>query len=185
MIAAVDKLKESSSSQFQILMDQVKSYSTLIAEIGLTPESFQTKTLRFWGLLVKLPILLLTLPLFLFGFVNIMLPVGTAFLFSKKIKDVQFVSSIRFVIGMLLSPITIIIQTLLFWAISGNAIYTLGYLISVLIGAVIAYNWRRYFFAIALDLKFIKLRLSKPDLISKLKALQSSIYSSVQKLLDQ
>jgi len=183
MIAAVDKRKASNHSLFQNLMDDVKTYSILVKEAGLTLRSIQTAGLRLWGLLIKLSLLLTSLPLFIYGYLNSIIPIAGAKLLSKKIKDPQFISSIRFVVGMLLFPIAYIIQTLLFWAISGNGIYTLCYMASLPVGAVIAYNWRRYFLAAALDMKFIRVKILKPELISKVKVIHESIYNRVCELM--
>lgn len=183
MIAAIDKQKISNPSQFQTLMGDVKTYSGLVDEAGITLGSIQTTNLKLWSLLIKIPLLLITLPLFVFGYVNSIIPVAGAFLLSKKIKDPQFVSSIRFVVGMFLFPIAFIVQTFLFWAISGSGLYALCYLVSILLGAVIAYNWRRYFLAAAMDLKFIRIRMAKPELVDKLKGLNGSIYARVAGLI--
>lgn len=183
MIAAVDKLKIENPSQFQILMDDVKTYSGLVKENGLTLKSIQTTNIKLYGLLIKLPLLLITLPLFIWGFINNIIPVGGAYLLSKKIKDVQFISSIRFVVGMFLFPIAYIIQVVLFWIISGNGLYALYYLVSLAIGAVIAYNWRRYFLDLVMDFKLFKVRMINPVLVSKLKEINSSIYSRVKGLV--
>ena len=183
MIAAVDKMKIDQPSSFQTLMDDVKTHSALVKESGLTFKSFQIPSLKLWGLLIKLPLLLFTLPLFVWGFVNNIIPVAGAYLISKKIKDVQFISSIRFVVAMFLFPITYIIQLFLFWAISGNGINTLYYFASLVIGAVIAYNWRRFFYAAVLDLKLLRFRITKTAIAEKLKGTQSSIYSRIVGLM--
>ncbi len=180
MITAVDQLKVENLSQFQILMDDVKTYSGLVKENGLTLKSIQTANIKLYGLLIKLPLLLITLPLFIWGFINNIIPVGGAYLLSKKIKDVQFISSIRFVVGMFLFPIAYIIQVALFWIISGNGLYALYYLTSLIVGAVIAYNWRRYYFASMHDLKLLRFKLSKSELMGNLKGLNDSIYKRVE-----
>lgn len=183
MIAAVDKHKSDNNSQFQTLMADVKVYSNLVKESGLNLKSVQTTALKLWSLLIKLPLLLVTLPLFIYGFVNNIIPIGGAYMLSKKIKDPQFISSIRFVVGMLLFPIAFLIQTMLFWAISGNGLYALYYLISLPIGAIVAYHWRRYLFASASDLKWMYLIFSKPQLSKRLKGLYESIYDRVVGLM--
>lgn len=183
MIVAVDKLKVENSSKFLTLMGDVKTYSGLVKETGLTFRSIQATNLKLWGLLIKLPLLLVTLPLFTWGFVNNIIPIASAYLLSKKIKDVQFISSIRFVVGMFLFPIAYLIQFLLFWAISGNGLYALYYLASLILGAIIAYNWRRYFYAAILDFKLLRFKLSKPELMGKLKGLNNSINKIIDELM--
>ena len=184
MIAAVDKLKVENQSRFQTLMDDVRNYSGLVKETGLTFKSIQTSSLKLWGLLIKLPILLITLPLFIWGYANNIIPIAGAYLLSKKIKDPQFISSIRFVVGMFLFPLAYIIQASLFWAISGNALYTLYYLVGLVLGAIVAYNWRKDYYSAVQDLKLIKFRFAESGLMGKLEGLNESIYNRVDGLIN-
>ena len=55
MIAKVDDLKLNNPSAFQSLMDNVKSYSSLIKETGLLSKSIQATSIKLWGLLIKTP----------------------------------------------------------------------------------------------------------------------------------
>ncbi|MHC1702916.1 MAG: 1-acyl-sn-glycerol-3-phosphate acyltransferase [Tenuifilaceae bacterium] len=179
MIAKVDNLKLINPSAFQSLMDNVKSYSNLIKETGLSSKSIQTTSIKLWGLLIKIPILLITLPLFLYGYLNNIVSILTPLKFSKSIKDEQFISSVRFVVGMFLFPIMFLIQTLVFWAISGNGIYALIYLVSLPIGAAIAYLWRKYALCAFMDIKLIRFKTSNPEKYLKIKNLHKTIIETI------
>jgi 1-acyl-sn-glycerol-3-phosphate acyltransferase len=180
MIAAVDKLKIDSPSLFQALIDDVRSFSIAIKEVNLTPNSIQSGNLKLWGLVVKLPILLATLPLFVFGFINNAIPLSAAYFLSNKIKDEQFISSIRFVVGMFAFPLLYMIQTLLLWAVIGKGIYALCYFASLPIGAIIAYQWRKYYHTTAMDMKVITI---KHAYIIKLRELKSSIIARISDII--
>jgi len=179
MIAEVDDFKLNNPTVFQSLMDNVKSYSGLIKETGLSSKSIQTTSLKLWGLLIKIPILILTLPLFLYGYINNIVSILTPLKFSKKIKDEQFISSVRFVVGMFLFPIMFLTQTLIFWAISGNGLYALIYLASLPIGAAIAYLWRKYALCAFMDIKLIRFKTSNPEKYLKLRNLNKSIIETI------
>lgn len=183
MIVAVDGYKVKDKSGFDTLMNHVKDYSTKVKETGLTYKSVQKSALKLWALFVKAPILLATLPLFIYGYVNNFIPVAVAYKISNKIKDDQFISSIRFVVGMLLFPIAYLIQTLLFWAISGNGIYSLFYLASLIISAIFAYQWRKCFYNAVADIKWIKVIITKKDLKNDLIDHDSLIYNTVERLM--
>ncbi|NOU19803.1 MAG: hypothetical protein HOO91_19780 [Bacteroidales bacterium] len=185
MIAAVDKFKTNSPGQFQNLMDEVKSYSKLISETGLSSNSIQAKGIKLWSLLIKLPLLLITLPLFVGGFVNNIIPIAVTNKASKKIKDVQFISSIRLVVGMFIFPIMFIIQTLVFWAISGNGIYSLCYLISLPLGAVMAYLWRKYALKAIEDIKWVICKFRNPEKTTRLIQLNNSIYNTISPSIEK
>lgn len=182
MIAKVDTLKTDSPSQFQNLMDDVRSYSKLLGESGLSTKSIQASKLKPLGLLIKLPILLATLPLFIYGFVNNIIAIALPYKFSKKIKDKQFISSIRFVAGMFLFPIIYLIQPLIFWAISGNGIYALIYLASLPISAIFAYQWRKCYLNSMESIDLLRKKRKHPEMINKLRELSNSIHQRVEGL---
>lgn len=179
MIAKVDEIKVSDQQSFQKLMGEAKEYSNLIKESGLTSKSIRTSTLKLWSLIIRIPLLIATLPLFVYGYVNNIVSILVPYKLSKKVKDDQFISSIRFVVAMFIFPIIFLIQTLVFWAISGNGLYALCYLISLPISAILVYMWRKYCISAVLDIKLIKVNLSKPELVKRIKELQVSIIKLV------
>ncbi len=183
MIAAVDGYRVKDQTGFDLLMNQTRDYSSKIKEAGLTYKSVQKSALKLWALILKVPILIATLPLFIYGYVNNFIPISAAYKVSQKIKDDQFISSIRFVVGMFLFPIAYLIQTLLFWAISGNGIYALYYLASLILGAIFAYQWRKCYYNAIADIKWVKAILAKKDLKNNLLEFNASIYNTVERLM--
>lgn len=179
MIAAVDSMKVNNPAKFQSLMEEVKAYSSIVKETGLSPRTFQTSNLKLWSLLIRLPLLLITLPLFIYGYVNNIVSIVAPYQFSKKVKDEQFISSIRFVVGMFIFPIMFLIQTLIFWAISGNGLYALVYLATLPIGAAIAYLWRKYALDVLNDFKLMRFKSAKTETYNKIKSLESSLRNLV------
>jgi len=179
MIAKVDDIKVSDQQSFQTIIDDVKEYSKLIKESGLTPKSICTPTLQLWSLIVRIPLLLATLPLFVYGYLNNIVSILVPYKLSKKVKDDQFISSIRFVVAMFVFPIMLLFQTLIFWAISGNGLYAIYYLISLPVGAILAYYWRKCYYNALSDFKRIRLGSLKPEIFKKLKELQVSIVNRV------
>lgn len=183
MIAAVDSFKASNSSGFENLVDSVRKYTSMVKNAGLNFNSIQKSGLKLWSLLIKIPLLLATLPLFIYGFVNNFIPVAAAYKLSKKVKDDQFISSIRFVVGMFLFPVAYLIQTLLFWVISGSGIYALYYLASLIIGAIFAYHWRKCFYSSLGDLKILSFRMKRRDEYLKMNHYQKKIYEDTLTLI--
>jgi len=179
MIAKVDEIKAKDQQSFQTLMDEVKSFSQLVKEYELTPKSIGTSTLKLWSLIVRIPLLIATLPVFIYGYLNNIVSILVPYKLSKKVKDDQFISSIRFVVAMFVFPIMFIIQTLVFWAISENGLYALYYLISLPISAIAVYLWRKYCLCAVSDIKLIKVNLSKPESVKRINELQVSIVKLV------
>jgi 1-acyl-sn-glycerol-3-phosphate acyltransferase len=183
MIASVDKLKVDNQPRFMELMDEVKSFSNLIITNELTLKSAKAGKLKLWSLVLQLPLLLATSALFVYGFINNIITISASYLLSNKIKDEQFISSIRFAVGMLIFPIAVIVQAIIFLAISRNGLFTLYYIASIPVSAIIAYNWRRYFISALQYLKVARLHISKPDLIAQIKTLNGLIYNKVKEVM--
>jgi 1-acyl-sn-glycerol-3-phosphate acyltransferase len=77
-------------------------------------------------------------PFFLYGFINHILPWAIIHWFLKtKVKDPQFIGSLKFALGMVLVPFFYLLQTGLCYAISGSWIISGIYLISLPVSVVL------------------------------------------------
>jgi len=89
-----------------------------------------------------------SLPIFLYGFINNILEYLLFTTLINKIKDKQFHSSVKFAISFTILPIIYFIQSGVFYAFNGNLLWTLAYLFSLPISAYFAnkyrYNWLDY-----------------------------------------
>lgn len=122
-------------------------------------------------------LLLLGLPIFIYGFLNSAIYYFFSMKFLKKIKDKQFHSSFKFGIGAILGPFLFLIQALIFWAITGNFVWAVVYYISLPVSAIIA-NKYRYLFKRLREWKIIMMKVFKPKEYKV-------IMKSRQSLLDQ
>ncbi len=157
LIAFTDNIKTRQPELFRLLMEKVSGYSGLLNKFHLNPEQYPFKV-NPAILTLKILALAITLPLFIYGLINNIIPVYLPYRLSKKFKDEQFHSSIKLAAGLILFPISYLVQTLLFWAVSGNGILTLLYFISLPVSAIILYNWRRYWQSITANFEIIKAR---------------------------
>lgn len=80
-------------------------------------------------------------PIYLYGRLTHSIPHWIMhYLVTKKIKDDQFIGSIKLSVGIFLIPIYYLLVTALFFLISDNLIWTLGFLISLPISGLFAYS---------------------------------------------
>lgn len=71
-------------------------------------------------------------PVFIYSFVNHILPWAVIqWVLKKKVTDAQFISSIRFAVGMVVVPLAYLIQAAVCYELSGSWPLTLGYFISL------------------------------------------------------
>jgi hypothetical protein len=72
-------------------------------------------------------------PIFWYAYLNIILPRSIILkIIQKKVKDLQFIGSLKFALGMVLVPIFIVLQSLLVFSLLNLAI-AVGYAVSVLV----------------------------------------------------
>lgn len=96
----------------------------------------------------KIVLLIIGLPIFIYGFVNHFIYYKLSLKMIHKIKDPQFYTSFKFGIAAIVSPFIYLIHFLVFYLISGNLNWALIYFVSLPISAVFAnhyhYWWKSF-----------------------------------------
>jgi len=90
-------------------------------------------------------LLIISLPIFLFGFINAIPYYLLTMKFIKSLKNEQFHSSFKFGIALIFFPIMFSLHSLIFGLITSNMIWAFYYLIATLISVVIANRYRYLF----------------------------------------
>jgi len=109
------------------LVEQLKSDQDIIVTTHQLPESSpisKEKTsavnTHWWN------------PFFLYGFINHIIPWAIIRWFIKtKVKDPQFIGSLKFALGMILVPIFYLFQTWMLYALSGSGVISILYFLSL------------------------------------------------------
>ena len=169
IISALDELQKNNEDSFSNLMNCAKQLKKEIESAGFKEMPSFHEINNQSSLIFQIPLLLITLPVFLYGIVNNIFPLGILTLISSKIKDPQFLSSFRYVVGFLLFPIFYLIQTIVFALVSENGLWTLCYLASLPISFFLMQKWRKLFFSMVNRSKLLSFRLSKPKVFLNLK----------------
>ncbi|HOY73133.1 MAG TPA: hypothetical protein PLX53_08370, partial [Tenuifilaceae bacterium] len=149
--------------------------------VKLLPAS--SKTLR--DLPIRLLLLLITMPVALYGAVNNAIPIAVPYLLSKKFKDVQFHSSIKHAGALLLTPLAYLVQTLVVGFVLKNIWLALAYLATLPLGAAAFYLWRREFFRFTSQLSLRRFRKAKAEEFDLVNHLNNQIYRTVTGLVDK
>jgi hypothetical protein len=104
MIAMLDKELASAADNIKNLDTQVTEYQSGLQKTGLRDWVIKKEKYSMAGIAVSALLKVIFLPLFMAGFINNILPYWFAAAKGAKIKDTQFQSSFKFVIGMLAFP---------------------------------------------------------------------------------
>jgi 1-acyl-sn-glycerol-3-phosphate acyltransferase len=86
-------------------------------------------------------LLLILSPVYLLGLINNYIPYKIPVVFTKKVKDRQFHSSIKFVSGMILFPLYYLIVSILAALIIPGAFFSWLYIIFIPISGIFAYHY--------------------------------------------
>ena len=106
-------------------------------------------------------VLIIGLPVFIFGLLNGGIYYYFIMKFMRKIKDKQFHTSFKFGIVVVVIPILFLIHSLIFWAISGNGIWAIYFFIAAMFSAVLANKYRYLFKEVKKQWKVILLKWFK------------------------
>ncbi len=104
---------------------------------------------------ISILILVLTFPIFLYGWVNHLLAFQLPLSRARKVKDEIFHTSFIFVLTMLTFPIFYLLQTAAIWVMFSGWI-AVGYFISLPLSAVVAWKWKNLYKKTVLNLRKIR-----------------------------
>lgn len=88
---------------------------------------------------------LILLPVFLYGWINNIIPWTLMHLVAKKVREKQFKNSARMVAGLLLFPVSYLVQTAALGGIFGFGMGMLLYLVSLPVTGIISLKMSEYF----------------------------------------
>jgi len=121
-------------------------------------------------------LLLLGLPIFIFGALNGGLYYFLSLKLINKIKDKQFHTSFKYGLAAVLYPILFIIHSLIFWAVSGNGTAAVYYFFATMISVMLANKYRYLFKATIKQWKILFLKwFNSKDYQSIVKSRQALI----------
>ncbi len=129
------------------------------------------------GLLSKSILLVVGFPVFLYGYINNLIPYYLPKLITNKIKDKQFITSINFVAGFIFYPVFHFIQFLVVWLLCENWWFKYVYLISLPVFGIIAFYYHRLFIKTKAQFKFAFAK-NKDDIIKQ----KNKIYEIMNKI---
>ena len=180
-IAAVHKLRDEQPDRFTTLMKNIQQYLDLLKKTGLNSWAVNRKVSGF-KMVIHLLCSILLLPIFLFGYLNNLLPSWLAKHFAHKIKDPMMHSTFQYALGTaFIFPIWYIILLVVASLVSHHFWIGLLYIILSAITGVIAADLKRPLRK--LGLVFKANRIHKSAEYRKLSELDNQINAEMGNLL--
>jgi len=141
MIELLNKELDSAPDHMKELDAQVSEYQSLLQMTGLRDWVIRKEKYSMAVIAGSALLKILFLPLFLAGFIGNILPYWLAASKGAKIKDTQFQSSFKFVIGMIAFPVWYLIYGGLLWVMPVNGWIKLLYFLTLPLTGLFAFHY--------------------------------------------
>lgn len=181
IIANLKQFKNEKPERFELLMSQTREYTTLLQQRGLHHWVINRK-LSIFRFCLRSILMVLSIPLFLFGYINNFIPTAITKHFTMKVKDPMLHSSFQYVISTVATfPIFYLLLFALVWIIGGNGWLALGYVFLTFLTALFVHYYKiaiRKFYTV-----FRAMRLRKSADYHKLSSLGKIVTGTMERLI--
>lgn len=143
IIKKTEAIAENKPERFEEIKNRTEQYSEFLKKHHLKDYVLE-KSSKSGNIFLRILLLILGLPVFVYGAVNNAIGYLLPRLITSKLKDRQFESSVNFGTGILLFPIIYLLQTLTFGFISGEWLWALAYLLSLPVTGLFAFGYHRF-----------------------------------------
>lgn len=181
IIANLKQFKDNEPDQFEILMQQTREYTTLLQQRGLHHWVINRK-LSLFRFIVRSLLMIISLPLFLFGYINNLIPFAITKRFANKAKDPMLRSSFQYVSSTVATfPIYYLLLLGIVWIISKKFWIALGYVVLTFLTALFVHYYKiaiRKFYTV-----FHAMSLRHTADYQKLSSLQKLITGAMERII--
>jgi 1-acyl-sn-glycerol-3-phosphate acyltransferase len=182
MIAALDAFDEENLSEMEKLNEKVVVYQNGLNKFKLRDWLFE-KPKSGINLFLQFIFMILTLPLFIYGTINNILPFKLPKLITKKMKDKNFHTSVEYGIWLFFYPVYYFVLFLIMWTLTDIVWIKWVFLLSLPFSAFFAF----WFWKLGLKF-FAKLRYYlayNSNEIKNLQKIRAEIISMVDEMVDK
>jgi hypothetical protein len=184
MIRILEKTEEKEPERIRLVSEKVKKHVDGVKEMGLRDWLF-SKNRYSYLMLVPLSLgLLITFPLFLYGLINNIIPYRIPLLVTKKFKDPQFHSTVKFIVGLIIFPVWYLILFILVWIFVEPGWIKWIYLVTLIPMGLFAHTWFIWFKKLRSMWKYDLLTSFKNGQIAALKKLRNEIITGVDEIIN-
>ena len=171
IIAALEKYELEAPEKMKVLAAKADEYLGLLKKMKLR----EVKPVRPGKFLLQTVALLLAFPLFAYGYFNNFFPWNICVFAGRKIKDPQFRSSFKFVLGFFSSHLFYLIQGLVVYFVFSSGWMALAYLATLPFSAAAAWNYAKLFRKSVQAWRFLRRKTKKDAGLKKAETLFSQL----------
>ena len=180
-VARIEKHLQETPEDAQPLQKDKEAYSGLLDELDLRNWVLRKKPMTFFGMLWRALAFLVTLPVFLYGFLVNIIPDRLTVHLADKVEDKVFVSSFKLVLSMFIIPLFHLLLTIIAAFFLRDLLYTLLFLASLPLSGAFAFRYFILFKKFRGRLKYSILLRRKDPRILRLRDLHEKLAATLKK----
>jgi 1-acyl-sn-glycerol-3-phosphate acyltransferase len=182
-IGKMEQYLDNDEQKTSALAEETIEYVRLLSDLNLRNWVLRKKTITLPGMLWRILAALVTLPLFLYGFLVNILPDRLTVHLADKVEDKVFVSSFKFVLSMLLFPLFHLVLTLIAAFFLKDLLYTLLFLVSLPVSGALAFRYHIFFKKFRARCRYARLLRRSDHRLTRLQELHKQLANTVQEVL--
>ena len=183
MIAKLYEVEQQGGENIQALDKLCSTYQKGVDDLGMRDWLFKHSRYSWMGLILAGLGMLALLPVFLYGGVTNYFPYWLPAKISKKLKDPQFHSSFKYVIGLILFPLYYLILFIPVWILTDPGWIKWAFLASLPVTGFFAHTYFIWFKKLRSLWKYQFLTGRKDEQLDSLKNLRKHIIRTVDGLI--
>ncbi len=185
MIRILDGKFEADPESLRNLSEKVGSYMHDLRSLKIRNWIFERSGYTTKKLIYKRFGLIITSPLYLYGYLNNWLPYRLPLRKLNSVKDPQFHSSVKFVLAMVLFPVFYALQTVVVALLTGPAWIPWAYLVSLPATGYFALFWSIWYKRWRAGLKYRKMKKGRHEKILSLEQKYREIMETMDRIVDE
>ncbi len=134
-------LKESNVDTFNSILENAKQVSELVNKLNFRQWVLKKEKYSALGIIFCRLLQLILFPIYLYGFLTNIIQFQLPVYLSRNVKDPQFLSSFRLVLGFAVYTIFILICFPLIFIFTASPLVALGYALSIPVSGVLAFKY--------------------------------------------
>ena len=178
VIARVEWFEQNNPEKMEQLAFQTKEYLSLLKALKLK----DVQQVSLFGFLLKLLVLILAFPLFVYGYVNHFFPWNVSLGVAKRIKDPQFRSSFKYGVSLFAFPLFYLLQTVAVQVVLKDFWVTALYFLSLPLSAVVAWQYALLFRKTVNAWRYLTAKARKDPRLQKAQALYGRIIQMAREI---
>ncbi len=183
MIRELSKVEEAHPEKMPLLTELAKEYQTGVKKFGMRDWVFRKKRHSIWFLLLADLGMLIMLPVYLYGLITHILIYMTCQKVSSNIKDSQFQSTVKFVLGIILFPLWYLLLFILVMIFTDPTWIKWAFLASLPVTGLLAHTWFIWFKKMGTLWRYQFMTLAKNKKLARLKELRKQIIEMTESLI--